>query len=366
MNDTSIDLTSVVPIRAFVTQIFVANRSAVISDGRIIGGYIINPNTAEDQNLSYAHSLFVDPTGPANNIATSTTIELRPGDRYNIPPNVETGIWVNSTASGHKFIAVLIIPQYLFQPIQFIDNGFPPPGPTGRLINIPSYLFQEYSDDENLQAFVAAYNKIQQDIVDTYNGLHLPDYTSDPISGALLDWVANGIYGIYRPNLQSFTFKTLGTYNTAQYNTIEYDYFKLLYPTALSFTNDDIFRRIISWHVCKADGKYFSIATLKKRIMRFLYGTNGKYYNVDQHYQISITFGPNYECTIRFILWNRTITDGTLYDQNKFMYNTMQYNQIDTISQSFPPLPNMEIFKEAVLSGVLELPFQYHYDVTIG
>ena len=68
---------------------------------------------------------------------------------------------------------------------------------------IPSYLYKEYDDDEALQAFVDAFNASAQDYVDWFNTIELPVYTSPTSSGDLLDWVAEGLYGIPRPSLFS-------------------------------------------------------------------------------------------------------------------------------------------------------------------
>jgi hypothetical protein len=363
----------VVPIRGLNTQVVTAGQSVTVAGSDAIGGYIINPATVADQgNLSSLHILYVDPTGPAKTVNFGTTVAIQPGGYYSFPSNVTTGIWVNSKASGHKFTAVQIIPEGAVPPSQqnllanYTIGNFPPTGPTGLLSPIPSYLYQEYSDDDDLQAFVAAQNSMMQDIIDTFNGLNLPIYTKNPVSDKLLDWVAQGVYGINRPILVSGQYKTLGPYNTGEYNTQEYNYWDLLYPNQLAVTNDDIFRRIITWHVSKREGKYFTIPWLKKRIMKFLIGTNGTQPNVDQHYQISITFGPNSEVTIRFVLGIRTITGGAIYNANNFKYNTMKYNELDSTYTPLPPLPNMVDFARAVSSGVLELPFQFTWNVEIG
>jgi hypothetical protein len=100
--------------------------------------------------------------------------------------------------------------------------------------------------------------------------------------------------------------------------------------------------------------------------MRFLIGKDGKHPNIDQHYQISITFGPNCGATIRFITGQRNITGGSLYNVNGFTYNSVMYNELDTNYVPLQSLPNMTDFQEAVSSGVLELPFQFKWDVVVG
>jgi hypothetical protein len=361
---------ALVPVRGLASQVLRAGQSVLVATKDIVGGYIVNPATPKDQGLPTLTNLFVDPTGPAATSITQTTTLIEPGGFYNLPAAPQ-GIWVNSPATGHKFSAVLVKTQATIDeegtPLPIYMRGpFPPGGPTGRMTTIPSYLYQEYSMDDDLQAFVASQNSMQNDIVDTFNGLNLPNYTQYPISGALLDWVAAGLYGMLRPSLSSGIFKVLGPYNTTEYNTLVYNGYEKLYPDQIVTTDDDIFRRILTWHISKGEGKNFSIQWLKKRIMKFLIGENGKNPNIDQTYQISITFGPNYNVTIRFVLGSRTITGGAMYNQNDFQYNTVLYNQLDSTYVAFGNLPSMTTFAEAVASGVLELPFQFTYNVVIG
>src|ERR1700761_9570926 len=55
-------------------------------------------------------------------------------------------------------------------------------------------------------------------------------------------------------------------------------------------TTDEIYKRIITWFFFKGDGQYFSIPWLKRRIMRFLIGTNGAAPNIDNTYPVSVVF----------------------------------------------------------------------------
>jgi hypothetical protein len=361
---------ALVPVRALASQIIIGGQSVLVATKDIVGGYIVNPATTKDQGISTLTNLYVDLTGPASTVRTNTTTLVQPGGFFNLPAAPQ-GVWVNSAASGHKFSAVVVKTQATIDgentPLPNYTAGvFPPGGPTGRLTTIPSYLYQEYSMDDDLQAFVASQNSMQNDIVDTFNGLNLPNYTQFPVSDLLLDWVAAGLYGMIRPSLSSGIYRELGVYNSAEYNTMEYNQRELLFPDQIVATNDDIFRRILTWHFSKGEGKNFSIQWLKKRVMKFLIGENGKNPNIDQTYQISITFGPNSEVTIRFVLGLRTIVGGAMYNQNGFTYNSTLYNQLDSTYVAYPNLPNMSTFAEAIASGVLELPFQFTYDVVIG
>lgn len=357
--------TLVVPSKGLVSKIFVASISVQVSSGNALGGYIYNPASAYDQGLSIPAVLYVDPTGPAANRITATTVGLQPGQRYDIPPESEYGVWVNSNSIGHCFVVVQILPVEI--PQAYVKGNFPPDGPSGLLKPIPSYLYQEYSDDSDLQAFVHSYNSMMQDIVDTFNALNLPIYTQNPVSGALLDWVGQGLYGYSRPSLE-YQFPTItGPYNTGEYNTQIYNYWQYLFPSDPALVSDDIYRRCLTWHFSKGDGKYFCVQWLKRRIMRFLMGTNGVNVNVDQTYQVSVTFGASKDVTIRLVLIDRTISSGALYNDNSFQYNVLFYGEVNTVAINFPPLPNMTDFANAVRAGILELPFQFIWDpVVIG
>ena len=336
-------------------------KSVVALVGGALGGYVVNPAAVADQGILAPEPLFVDPTGPAALQQTATTVPLLPGQGYVLPPGQTTPLWVNAKSSGHKFSAFLVQPP-VSEPTP-IPTAFPPAGPTGLLNVIPSYLYQEYSDDDDLQAFVATFNSLAQNYVDTFNAINLPVYTGPIIAGALLDWVAQGIYGMARPALSSGKVTTRGPLDTYLFNTLQLNRFELIEPSDVIVTSDDVFKRILTWHLYKGDGKVFNIRWLKRRIMRFLLGTNGSAPNVDDSYQLSVTFGPNDEVSIWLLTGIRTITTSSML--NTWMLNTIPLNVVNSTFMSLTPLPNAATFKEAADSGALELPFQFSYTVTI-
>lgn len=242
-------------------------------------------------------------------------------------------------------------------------SDFPPTEPTSLTQTIPSYLYEEYADDDDLQAFVRAYNEMAQEYVDWFNSIGLPIYTGDPIAGDLLDWVAEGLYGMIRPALGSGRNRDLGPLNTFAMNTIPFNQRRIIGPSDVTATSDDVFKRIITWAFFKGDGKNFSIRWLKRRVMRFLYGTNGTNFNVEATYQISITFGVGNQVNINLIVGVRTVTGGALF--NTFVLNGMAFNTLLSTFTPLAPLPNTKVFKEAVDSGALELPFQFNYVVNV-
>jgi hypothetical protein len=164
---------------------------------------------------------------------------------------------------------------------------FPPLGPTTTQRQIPSYLYQQYQDDDALQAFVAAQNVLQQDWLNWFNQINLPVWFS--LSGALLDWVGQGLYGYPRPTLSYTQAVDLGGYGTAFYGQLAYGMSIPLSTTTLLPVNDDIYKRMLTWHLFKGDGFQFTMRWLKQRIHRFLNGANGFLAVNDTTEDVSVT-----------------------------------------------------------------------------
>lgn len=145
---------------------------------------------------------------------------------------------------------------------------------------IPSYLYLEYSDDEDLQAFVASFNSLSQGYLDWFLETPLGLYTSPNITGPLLDWIGNGVYGIPRPVLSSQTTSTLAGYNTSPYNTVEYDSLAFSSSGTAAIASDDIYKRVMTWNLYRGDGQMFTMGWLKNRVNRFINGANGSDFTV--------------------------------------------------------------------------------------
>jgi hypothetical protein len=242
----------------------------------------------------------------------------------------------------------------------FIPYTWPPTSPTTMTAVIPSYQYDQYTDDPWTFAWFSEYNTVGQDYVDTVNDLNLPIYTGDIIAGALLDWVGAGIYGYTRPALSSTFGGSRGELNTYMLNTTMLnDRVVVVGPS--SAVDDDVYKRCLTWHFFKGDGKYFTIRWLKRRVMRFLIGVNGTAPPIDQTYQISVTLGTNNEVTIRFIDQEIMVTKSS--ELNTFMLNTAMLNSLSFVIEPLTTLPFRQIFYDAVLSGALELPFQYTWTV---
>ncbi|MGQ3662128.1 hypothetical protein [Citrobacter braakii] len=165
---------------------------------------------------------------------------------------------------------------------------------------IPAYPFVQYRDDPYVVAFFDAYNEMAQQYLDSLNALGLPCWTSDAITGALLDWVALGIYGESRPKLQvSEEAVAKGTYNTIEYNAIPYAGMSNYAPGASMYVPDDFFKRILTWNFYKGDGSHFCIDWLKRRIARFVHGANGIDPPLQHTFDVGVTVsGGNFDIII--------------------------------------------------------------------
>lgn len=230
---------------------------------------------------------------------------------------------------------------------------------------LPAYLYMQYNDDENLQALVEAFNQIAQSYLDWFNQIDLPIYTGDPIVGALLDWVAGGLYGESRPLLPSGTSQLEGPFGLLEFGDgPAFGDATIVGPSDFYLTNDDLFKRILTWHHFKGDGNVLTIKWLKRRIMRFLTGVNGASPNIDQTYRIRIGFGPGNEVTITIVNSISTIVDSAGFGDLGFGGGP-GFGMSDVATVPLPGFAMAHAFKAAVEVGALELPPQYTWAVNV-
>lgn len=187
---------------------------------------------------------------------------------------------------------------------------------------IPAYLYQQYADDADLQAFFREYNLRAQEYLDFVNALNLGIYSDK--TGTLLDWIAQGVYGVPRPQL------------------------------AMGAVTDDIFHRYLMWLLYRGDGRQMSIRWLKNRVQRFV---NGGITSPMDTNNVSLTFV------------HRQSTQG-LYGSSFF--NTTEYNQsavsvdisgvnADVVIRYATHDVNFNLLADLYSAGLLGLPFQYNF-----
>lgn len=163
-----------------------------------------------------------------------------------------------------------------------------PTSPTTVTQTIPSYLYFQYINDPDLPSLISAYNTITQNYVTWFNTVNLPIYSG--LSGALLDWIGLGIYGIARPVLSGSSATFQGQIASYTIDDVPISGLDKIQSKEVFQTPDDIYKRIITWAFYRGDGYNFSIPWLKRRIYRFIYGINGVDPGVVFTPEISVTF----------------------------------------------------------------------------
>lgn len=225
--------------------------------------------------------------------------------------------------------------------------------PTQQLIQ--QYAYLEYSDDTDITAFVNSFNSIAQTYLDWFNQTPLSVYTSAGINGQLLDWVADGIYGINRPTLSNQnTVITTGMNNYAM-NTQAMNALNYAQTGVYNVVSDDIFKRVLTWYLYKNDGEFTSIEWLRRRVARFIYGANGA--DIDNNSMINV-----------HITLSNAPTTGAMDTRamNTLAMNTLTINN-GTVSKSLtisvPASQMATTFAQLVQQGYLAMPFQVTYKV---
>ncbi|MDQ2230672.1 hypothetical protein RBI69_12605 [Citrobacter portucalensis] len=227
---------------------------------------------------------------------------------------------------------------------------------------IRSYLYTQYNDDDNIRAFVTAYNTMAKNIYDWMKNANLPIFVGGYNAGDQLRWIARGIYGVKPPVLSSGRQLVLGAFNTFTFNTVPFNTRKVINQSEQVVVSDDLFKRIMTWNFYKGDGFYFTIPWLKRRIMRFLTGVNGVDVVNDQHWSISVLFSGG-GASVSIIKGFRKLTDSSVYNAQTF--NSRAYNQKTSVLIKSNEYEYASLFKQAFDSGLLHMPFYQPVSVTI-
>lgn len=222
---------------------------------------------------------------------------------------------------------------------------------------IAAYLYDEYSDDSDLQAFFAAYNALAQGYIDWFNSTPLGLYTAPNISGELLDWTATGIYGVARPVISSLQTRTVGSVGTLPVNVLAVNTLKLLRSGNAQIASDDVYKRTLTWILYRGDGIQASVQWLRRRVARFIYGANGSDISLDDVLNVGIV-QPNLPPT------GATAT----FAVNTRAVNTRQARTQKAAHTLEIVLPSSTIalqFTALLQQGYLPLPFQVSYRVML-
>ncbi|NCB57460.1 MAG: hypothetical protein EOM46_08100 [Gammaproteobacteria bacterium] len=227
---------------------------------------------------------------------------------------------------------------------------------------IKSYLYTQYNDDDDIQAFVSAYNAMAQDIYSWMINANLPIFIGGYNAGDQLKWIARGIYGVKPPVIISGKRTVYGPYNAMLFNQLPFNGRKVVNQSEQVVVSDDLFKRIMTWNFYKGDGYYFTIPWLKRRIMRFLTGVDGVDIVNDQHWSISVLFSDT-GASVSIIKGFRKLTNSGIYNTSQF--NTRAFNQTTSVLIKSNEYEYAALFKQAFDSGLLHMPFYQPVTVTI-
>ena len=227
---------------------------------------------------------------------------------------------------------------------------------------IKSYLYTQYNDDDDLQAFVTAYNEMAQQTYEWMRQANLPVFVGGYNAGDQLKWIARGIYGVKPPVLVSGKRIAYGPFNAILFNQLPFNGRKVVNQSDQVVVSDDLFKRIMTWNFYKADGFYFTIPWLKRRVMRFLTGIDGVDVVNDQRWSISVLFSDS-GASISIIKGFRKLTDSSIFNASSF--NARAFNQKSSILIKSNDYEYADLFKQAFDSGLLHIPFYQPVTVTI-
>ncbi|MBM1020718.1 hypothetical protein EIC82_01240 [Enterobacter sp. A11] len=227
---------------------------------------------------------------------------------------------------------------------------------------IKSYLYTQYNDDDDLQAFVTAYNEMAQQTYEWMRQANLPVFVGGYNAGDQLKWIAKGIYGVKPPVLVSGKRSAYGPFNAMLFNQLPFNGRKVVNQSDQVVVSDDLFKRIMTWNFYKGDGFYFTIPWLKRRVMRFLTGIDGVDVVNDQRWSISVLFSDS-GASISIIKGFRKLTDSSIFNASSF--NARAFNQKSSILIKSNDYEYADLFKQAFDSGLLHIPFYQPVTVTI-
>jgi hypothetical protein len=101
--------TPVTPRAGLAFEIVTGGTAVTVVPNVPNGGYITNPSSNIDQNISpsAAEILYVDPVASISSlVANGTTVALYPGQSFELIPGQISPVYCNAATSGHKFTVV--------------------------------------------------------------------------------------------------------------------------------------------------------------------------------------------------------------------------------------------------------------------
>ena len=221
---------------------------------------------------------------------------------------------------------------------------------------IPAYVYDQYSDDENVQGFFEVLNAMAQGYLDWFNQTPLPLYTNPNINGPLLDWVGNSLYNIPRPVISDVQQVVKGALATVPLTALPIAGFQISESGTSAIATDDIYKRVLTWFMYRGDGMQMSVEWLRRRVARFLYGTNGT--DIPDVGLLS---------TVQLTRKNSQVGGVTGTDVTGLAVTGLAFSPIyHTVILILPSYSISAVFQELVQTGVIPLPFQITLEIVTG
>jgi hypothetical protein len=219
----------------------------------------------------------------------------------------------------------------------------------------PAYLYAQYSDDADLQAFVQAFNDLVDGYLNWFTDTPLANYCN--LSGPLLDWIGANLYGIPRPTVGTESVRTTGYMGSNAMGLSALGILSVKQSgTALQLT-DDLYKRLLTFWLFLGDGKQMSLAWIRRRFARFLFGVNGGDIPVEYLQQVSITI-PN--LPPMGAMGSQAIGYGAMGVLNTDT-PLAKHNYTISIPQSVAASALQQLF----LSNLLPMPFQISFQIVV-
>jgi hypothetical protein len=134
----------------------------------------------------------------------------------------------------------------------------------------PVYVYtgNDFEKSPDVQALVEVANGGFNAVIENLRNLNVGLYNDKCCEW--LDWFASGVFGFYRPTIAiGDAVRADGGWGAFGFGENGWGYGVLSSDPSFETVPDSIFKKVIEWHLYRADGFQFSIPWLRRRIQRF-------------------------------------------------------------------------------------------------
>lgn len=210
---------------------------------------------------------------------------------------------------------------------------------------IPAYLYAQYSDDANLQAYIQAYNELATGYLDWFVQTPIAVWTNPNVTGLLLDWIGQNLYGFPRPVQATLTETHKGGIATQPLSSFQIaGYSRTLSGTGQA-VNDDLYKRSLTWVLYLGDGRNATIPWLRNRVRRFLYGVNGSDTGVGEPISLSTNSQFGVGAVATFVVSTKPVVSLTVQNASQIV-----------VSIAFPNTDSGNLLEYLLGKGLLPTP----------